>query len=252
SAPGDVVGPYHLLQLIGQGGMGEVWLAEQQYPVRRRVAIKLIKVGMDTREVVARFESERQALALMDHPAIAKVFDAGSTPQGLPYFVMEYVAGVPITAYCDNHRLSTRERLELFMHVCEGVQHAHQKAIIHRDLKPSNILVTEVDGKAAPKIIDFGVAKALTQKLTAEAMFTRLGAMIGTPEYMSPEQALSSGEDIDTRTDVYSLGIVLYELLVGAPPIELHKIAFEEFLRRLREDDAPKPSTRIRTQNPAT
>src|ERR1700726_4128402 len=252
SATGGIIGPYHLLQLIGEGGMGQVWLAEQQQPVRRRVAVKLIKVGMDTHEVVARFESERQALALMDHPAIAKVFDAGSTPQGLPYFVMEYVAGVPITAYCDNHRLSTRERLELFMHVCEGVQHAHQKAIIHRDLKPSNILVTEVDGKAAPKIIDFGVAKALTQKLTAEAMFTRLGAMIGTPEYMSPEQALSSGEDIDTRTDVYSLGIVLYELLVGAPPIELHKIAFEEFLRRLREDDAPKPSTRIRTQNPAT
>ncbi len=249
---GTVIGRYHLLQKIGEGGMGEVWLAEQKEPVRRRVALKLVKAGMNSREVIARFESERQALALMDHPAIAKVFDAGSTPQGAPYFVMEYVAGVPITTYCDNHRLSTRERLELFMHVCEGVQHAHQKAIIHRDLKPSNILVTEVDGKPAPKIIDFGVAKALTQKLTADTMFTRVGALIGTPEYMSPEQALSSGEDIDTRTDVYSLGIIFYELLAGAPPLDLRKIAFDEFLRRLREDEPPKPSTKIRTQDPAT
>jgi eukaryotic-like serine/threonine-protein kinase len=249
---GFVIGPYHLLQRIGEGGMGEVWLAEQKQPVRRRIAVKLIKAGMDTREVVARFESERQALALMDHPAIAKVLDAGSTPQGAPYFVMEYVAGVPITAYCDNHRLNTRERLELFMHVCEGVQHAHQKAIIHRDLKPSNILVTEVDGHPAPKIIDFGVAKALTQKLTADTMFTRVGALVGTPEYMSPEQALSSGEDIDTRTDVYSLGIVFYELLAGALPIELRKIAFDEFLRRLREDEPAKPSNKIRTQDLAT
>ncbi len=232
--------------------MGEVWLAEQKEPVRRRVAVKLVKAGMNSREVIARFESERQALALMDHPAIAKVFDAGSTPQGAPYFVMEYVAGVSITSYCDKHKLTMRQRLELFVQVCEGVQHAHQKAIIHRDLKPSNILVTEVDGKPVPKIIDFGVAKALTQKLTAETMFTRVGTMIGTPEYMSPEQAASSGEDIDTRTDVYSLGIILYELLVGAPPIELRKVAFEEFLRRLREDDAPKPSTRVRTQDPAT
>ena len=252
SSAGTVIGPYHLLQRIGEGGMGEVWLAEQKQPVRRRVAVKLIKAGMDTREVVARFESERQALALMDHPAIAKVLDAGSTLQGAPYFVMEYVAGVPITTYCDNHRLNTRDRLELFMHVCEGVQHAHQKAIIHRDLKPSNILVTEVDGHPAPKIIDFGVAKALTQKLTADTMFTRVGALVGTPEYMSPEQALSSGEDIDTRTDVYSLGIIFYELLAGMPPIELHKIAFDEFLRRLREDDPPKLSTKIRTQDPAT
>jgi tetratricopeptide (TPR) repeat protein/tRNA A-37 threonylcarbamoyl transferase component Bud32 len=249
---GTVIGRYHLLQKIGEGGMGEVWLAEQKAPVRRRVAVKLIKAGMDTREVVARFESERQALALMDHPSIAKVFDAGSTPQGAPYFVMEYVAGTPITDYCDSHRLSTRERLELFMHVCEGVQHAHQKAIIHRDLKPSNILVVEVDGKAAPKIIDFGVAKALTQRLTADTMFTRVGAMIGTPEYMSPEQALSSGEDIDTRSDVYSLGIIFYELLAGMPPIELRKVALDEFLRRLREEDPPKPSTKIRTQDHAT
>jgi len=249
---GVVIGPYHLLQRIGEGGMGEVWLADQKQPVRRRVAIKLIKAGMDTREVVARFESERQALALMDHPAIAKVFDAGSTPQGAPYFAMEYIAGVPITDYCDHHKLSTHERLELFMRVCEGVQHAHQKAIIHRDLKPSNILVTEVDGHPAPKIIDFGVAKALTHSLTADTMFTRVGALVGTPEYMSPEQALSSGEDIDTRTDVYSLGVVFYELLAGTPPLELRKVAFEEFLRKLREDDAPKPSAIIRAQDPAT
>ena len=249
---GVVIGRYRLLEKIGEGGMGEVWLAEQKEPVRRRVALKLISRGISTREVIARFESERQALALMDHPAIAKVFDAGSTPRGAPYFVMEYVAGVPITAYCDNHRLNTRERLELFMRVCEGVQHAHQKAIIHRDLKPSNILVTEVDEKAAPKIIDFGVAKALTQRLTADTLFTQAGALVGTPEYMSPEQANSSGEDIDTRTDVYSLGIILYELLAGVPPLELRNVTFEEFLRRLREDEPPRPSTRIRTQAPAT
>ena len=248
---GTVIGRYQLLQKIGEGGMGEVWLAEQKEPVRRRVALKLVKAGMNTREVIARFESERQALALMDHPAIAKVLDAGSTPQGAPYFVMEYVAGVPITAYCDNHRLNTRERLELFMHVCEGVQHAHQKAIIHRDLKPSNILVTEVDGRPAPKIIDFGVAKALTQRLTAETIFTSLGTPIGTPAYMSPEQAQSSGEDIDTRADVYSLGVIFYELLAGVPPLDLRRIAFEEFLRKLREEEPSKPSTKIRTQDPA-
>jgi eukaryotic-like serine/threonine-protein kinase len=249
---GMAIGRYRLLEKIGEGGMGEVWQAEQREPVRRRVALKVVKAGMNTREVMARFESERQALALMDHPAIAKVFDAGSTPQGTPYFVMEYVAGVPITTYCDNHRLSTRARLELFLYVCEGVQHAHQKAIIHRDLKPSNILVTEVGGKAAAKIIDFGVAKALSQKLTADTIFTRAGAMIGTPEYMSPEQALSSGEDVDTRTDVYSLGIILYELLAGAPPLDLRKIAYDEFLRRLREEEPLKPSTKVRTQDPAT
>ena len=249
---GTLIGRYQLLQKVGEGGMGEVWQAEQKEPIRRRVAIKLIKAGMNTREVLARFESERQALALMNHQAIAKVFDAGSTARGAQYFVMEYVAGVPITVYCDNHRLSIRERLELFIRVCEGVQHAHQKAIIHRDLKPSNILVTEVDGVATPKIIDFGIAKALSQKLTAETMFTRVGMLIGTPEYMSPEQARSSGEDIDTRTDIYSLGIIFYELLAGAPPIELKKIEFEEFLRRLREDDPPKPSTKIRTRDSAT
>ena len=246
------IGPYQLVRRLGQGGMGEVWLAEQKEPVRRRVALKLIKAGLSTPEALARFDSERQALALMDHPAIARVFDAGATQGGVPYFVMEYVAGVLITEYCDKHQLSTRERLELFTQVCEGVQHAHQKAIIHRDLKPSNILVSEVGGHPTAKIIDFGVAKALTQRLTEETMFTRVGALIGTPEYMSPEQATSSGEDIDTRTDVYSLGIVFYELLAGAPPIELRKVALEEFLRRLREDEPAKPSTKISTQNRAT
>ncbi len=241
------IGPYRLLQQLGEGGMGEVWLAEQSYPVRRRVALKLIKAGMDTREVVTRFESERQALALMDHPAVAKVFDGGSTSLGRPYFVMEYVPGVPITEWCDQHKLSVAERLELFIHVCEGVQHAHQKAIIHRDLKPSNILVTEVDGKAAPKIIDFGVAKAVSQGLTEETLFTRVGVILGTPEYMSPEQADSAGEDIDTRTDVYSLGVILYQLLVGTAPLDLRRLTFEEMLRKLREDDPPRPSTKLRT-----
>ena len=249
---GAVIGRYHLLQKIGEGGMGEVWEAEQKEPIHRRVAVKLVKAGRNSSELMLRFESERQALALMDHPAIAKVFDAGSTSQGAPYFVMEYIAGVPITVYCDNHRLSIRERLELFMQVCGGVQHAHQKAVIHRDLKPSNILVMEVDGRAVPKIIDFGVAKALTERPTANTIFTRVGVMVGTREYMSPEQANSSGEDIDTRTDVYSLGIIFYELLAGAPPIELRKVSLEEFLRRLREDEPPKPSTKIRTQDPGT
>jgi serine/threonine protein kinase len=242
-----VIGPYHLLELIGEGGMGEVWLAEQKEPVRRRVAVKLIKAGMDTREVVSRFEAERQALALMDNPTIAKVFDAGSTPQGRPYFVMEYVAGISITAYCDKHKLTMRRRLELFIQVCEGVQHAHQKAIIHRDLKPSNILVTEIDGTPVPRIIDFGVAKATSQRLSAGTVYTRVGSIIGTPEYMSPEQADMTGEDVDTRTDVYSLGVILYELLVGVLPLDLNRLPFDEVMRCLREQDAPRPSTKLRT-----
>src|SRR5216683_2357470 len=241
-------GPYRLIQKLGEGGMGEVWLAEQSKP-RRRVALKLIKAGMDTREVVARFESERQALALMDHPAIAKVFDAGSTPEGRPYFVMECVAGIPITAYCDKHRMTTRQRMELFIQVCEGVQHAHQKAIIHRDLKPSNILVSEVDGKPMPRIIDFGLAKATSQRLTDGSMYTRVGTIMGTLEYMSPEQAVSAGEDIDTRTDVYSLGVVLYQLLVGALPLDLKKLAYDEMLHRLRDKEVPEPSSRILAQD---
>jgi serine/threonine protein kinase len=243
------VGPYRLLDLIGSGGMGEVWLGEQTQPVHRRVALKLIKAGMDTREVVARFQSERQALALMDHPTIAKVFDVGSTPQGRPYFAMEYIAGVPITDYCDQHRLTVRQRLQLFVEVCEGVQHSHQKAIIHRDLKPSNILVSEVGGRPLPRIIDFGIAKATSPELAAETPLTQTGAALGTPAYMSPEQALSGGMDVDTRTDVYSLGVVLYELLVGVRPLDLHDLGTEEKLRRLRDTEVPRPSSRLRTRD---
>jgi serine/threonine protein kinase len=249
------IGPYHLLEKIGEGGMGEVWVAEQHKPIHRRVALKLIKAGMDTRQVIARFESERQALAMMDHPAIAKVFDAGETSDGRPYFVMEYVQGIPITTYCDQNRLTTKERLELFRHVCEGVQHAHQKAIIHRDLKPSNILVAIQDGVAVPKIIDFGVAKATAQSLTERTMYTELGMLIGTPEYMSPEQAEMSGQNVDTRTDIYSLGAILYELLIGALPFdpkELRRAGFDEIRRKIREEDPPKPSTKLSTMGDAS
>ena len=244
----DAIGPYRLLQRIGEGGMGEVWLAEQEAPVSRRVALKVIKAGMDTRQVVARFELERQTLALMNHPAIARVFDAGSTPQGRPYFAMEYVPGMALTDHCDANKLSTQERLELFAQVCEGVQHAHQKAIIHRDLKPSNILVSHLGGKAQPKIIDFGIAKATGQQLTAKTLFTEVGAVIGTPEYMSPEQAEFTG-DVDTRTDVYTLGVVLYQLLTGELPRRLSDRSasgYEEFRRKLRQDDPPRPSTKLR------
>lgn len=244
------IGSYRLLQRIGEGGMGEVWLAEQKKPIHRTVALKLIKAGMDTKTVVARFESERQALALMDHPNIAQVYDAGSTPEGRPYFVMEYVAGVPITDYCDKHRLSMEERLELFQQVCDGVQHAHQKAIIHRDLKPSNVLVVEQSNKPTPKIIDFGLAKAMAQRLTERTIFTEMGVLVGTPEYMSPEQADLREQNIDTRTDVYSLGVILYELLVGALPFDaktLRAAGLEGILRVIREVEPPKPSTKARS-----
>jgi eukaryotic-like serine/threonine-protein kinase len=249
------IGPYHLLEKIGEGGMGEVWVAEQHKPLHRRVALKLIKAGMDTRQVIARFESERQALALMDHPAIAKVFDAGETEDGRPYFVMEYVQGIPVTTYCDKNQLTTGDRLALFRQICEGVQHAHQKAIIHRDLKPSNILVAIQDGVAVPKIIDFGVAKATAQTLTERTMYTELGVLIGTPEYMSPEQAEMSGQNVDTRTDVYSLGAILYELLVGALPFDpkdLRRAGFDEIRRKIREEDPPKPSTKLSTMGEAS
>jgi len=254
SPPPERIGRYRILQKIGEGGMGEIYLAEQDDP-RRKVALKIIKWGMDTKPVIARFEAERQALALMDHPNIAKVFDAGATEQGRPYFVMEYVKGVPITEHCDTHRLTTKQRLELFIHVCEGVQHAHQKAVIHRDLKPSNVLVAIQDGEAVPKIIDFGVAKATAQRLTEKTMFTAMGVIVGTPEYMSPEQADLTSQDIDTRTDVYSLGAVLYELLVGVLPFdpqELRRAGFDEIRRRIREDDPSKPSTRINTLGEST
>jgi eukaryotic-like serine/threonine-protein kinase len=245
---------FQLVRKLGEGGMGQVWLAEQNSPVRRQVALKLIKAGMYDEAVVQRFQSERQSLAIMDHPAIAKVFDAGATPQGQPFFVMEYVPGLPITEYCDEKKLKIRDRLELFIHACEGVQHAHQKAIIHRDLKPANILVIEVDGKPVPRIIDFGLAKATTPRVAGESTFTQLGQFVGTPGYMSPEQAdggFQEGvEDIDTRTDVYSLGVVLYVLLAGLQPFETkkrQKQPLHELLRKLREEEPPRPSTKVST-----
>ncbi len=245
---GTKIGRYKLLEKIGEGAFGVVYMAEQVEPVERKVALKIIKAGMDTREVVARFEAERQALALMDHPNIAKVLDAGATETGRPYFVMELVRGIPITSYCEEQHLSTTDRLQLFMKVCHAVQHAHQKAIIHRDLKPTNILVTVIDGEAVPKVIDFGVAKALGQKLTEKTLFTAFKEMIGTPAYMSPEQAALSGVDVDTRSDIYSLGVLLYELLTGVTPFTKETLAgaaLDEIRRMIRETEPPKPSTRL-------
>ena len=301
--PGSVIGPYKLLEQIGEGGMGVVFMAEQTQPIERKVALKIIKPGMDTKQVIARFEAERQALAMMDHPNIARVLDAGTTgqtesgrwsvvsgqpdkevvggqgsvvsnlapgqwpegdsdssslspdhrplttaPAGRPYFVMELVRGVPVTEFCDQHNLTIRQRLELFINVCQAVQHAHQKGIIHRDLKPTNVLVTLHDTKPVVKVIDFGVAKATGQKLTEKTLFTGLTQMIGTPLYMSPEQAEMSGLDVDTRSDIYSLGVLLYELLTGTTPFDSQRLKaapFDELRRIIREEEPPRPSTRI-------
>ena len=249
-----MIGPYKLLEQIGEGGFGVVFMAEQQRPVRRRVALKVIKPGMDTRQVIARFEAERQALALMDHPNISRVLDAGATESGRPYFVMELVRGIPLSEFCDQNRLTVGERLELFITVCHAVQHAHQKGIIHRDIKPNNVLVTLHDGTPVAKVIDFGVAKATGQQLTEKTLFTSFAQMIGTPLYMSPEQAEMSGLDVDTRSDIYSLGVLLYELLTGTTPFDQERMrtaGYDEVRRIIREEEPAKPSARISTLNRA-
>ena len=248
--PGTVIGRYKLLEEIGEGGFGVVYMAEQAKPIHRRVALKIIKLGMDTKEVIARFEAERQALAMMEHPNIAKVLDAGATDTGRPYFVMELVKGIHITEYCDNNNLDTKQRLEIFVDVCKAIQHAHQKGIIHRDLKPSNVLVTLHDGTPVPKVIDFGIAKATRQRLTEKTLFTQFAQIVGTPEYMSPEQAEFSGLDVDTRSDIYSLGILLYQLLTGVTPFDttmLREAGYAEMQRIIRENEPDKPSTRLST-----
>ncbi|UCE47376.1 MAG: protein kinase, partial [Phycisphaerales bacterium] len=246
--PGTKIGRYELLEMIGEGGMGMVYLAQQKEPVKRKVALKIVKLGMDTKQVVARFEAERQALAVLDHPNIAHVFDAGTTETGRPYFVMEYVKGTSITKYCDENKFSIENRLRLFEQVCEGIHHAHQKGIIHRDLKPSNILVSVHGDRAAPKIIDFGIAKAVTQPLTEKTFVTFQGQLLGTPEYMSPEQVDLATQDIDTRSDIYSLGVVLYELLTGAPPFDAEKLregGIDQILQVIREEEPSTPSARL-------
>ncbi|MFC1766049.1 protein kinase [Planctomycetota bacterium] len=248
--PGTIVGPYKLLEKIGEGGMAVVYMAEQREPIHRQVALKVIKLGMDTKQVIARFEAERQALAMMNHPNIAKVLDAGTTETGRPYFVMELVRGVSIGTYCDTNKLNTQQRLDLFMQVCHAVQHAHQKGIIHRDIKPSNVMVTLHDDIAVPMVIDFGIAKATSQRLTEKTLFTRYAQMVGTPEYMSPEQAQFSGLDIDTRSDIYSLGVLLYELLTGTTPFDaktLREAGYGEIQRIIQETEPPKPSTKLST-----
>ncbi len=252
--PGTVIGPYKLLEQIGEGGFGLVFMAEQHQPVRRKVAVKVLKPGMDTRQVIARFEAERQALALMDHDHIARVLDAGETANGRPYFAMELVRGVSITDYCDKNALTPRQRLELFVTVCQAIQHAHQKGIIHRDIKPSNVLVTLHDGEPVAKVIDFGIAKALGQQLTDRTLYTGFAQMIGTPLYMSPEQAEMSGLDVDTRSDIYSLGVLLYELLTGTTPFDrerLSKAGYDEIRRIIREEEPARPSNRLSTMGAA-
>src|SRR5262245_3629194 len=248
--PGTVISPYKLIEQIGEGGMGTVWMAQQTAPVKRLVAVKLIKAGMDSAQVIARFQAERQALALMDHPNIARVLDAGTTAAGRPYFVMDLVKGVPITKYCDEEHLTPRQRLELIVPVCQAIQHAHQKGIIHRDLKPSNVLIALYDGEPVPKVINFGVAKAAGLGLTEKTLVTGFGALVGTLEYMSPEQAEFNQLDIDTRSDIYSLGVILYELLSGTTPLErnrVNKSGLLEALRIIREEEIPTLSNRLST-----
>ena len=248
----EQIGPYHITQVIGEGGMGVVYMAEQKEPVRRTVAVKMMKVGMDTKEIIGRFEAERQALAVMDHANIAKVLDAGATDAGRPFFVMEYVRGIPLDEYCDGRKLSTQDRLKLFVPVCRAVQHAHQKGVIHRDLKPTNVLVSDQDGAPIPRIIDFGIAKATGQRLTETTLVTSLGQAMGTPGYMSPEQAEMSGLDVDTRTDIYSLGVMLYELLIGRLPLDPAEVGLQAFIAQLvmRDTNPRTPSECLSSLGP--